>query len=142
MPRLSCHALTIHCPSVQNSPYRCTPVHACHASIIPTVPLPSIPIAFTYHAHRSRTVRAFLSAPLLPLQSYPVQSTACRPLPTLLSSPARPLHVQSLPDPDAPRQPASAIPCLHFHTPPCLTLHAYRHLLLLSYPSFPCLLCL
>jgi hypothetical protein len=70
------------------------PLHACHASTIPTVPLPSIPLDLTLHV-------------LVNTGQYSPTSPCLPP--------------QSLPDPDARRQSAFAIPCL----------------LLLSYPSFP-----
>ncbi len=43
---LACHALTIHCPSVQNSPYRCThsmPAKPCHFTSSPAITDPSMP---------------------------------------------------------------------------------------------------
>ena len=43
---LACHALTIHCPSVQNSPYRCThsiPAKPCHFTSSPAMTDPSMP---------------------------------------------------------------------------------------------------
>jgi hypothetical protein len=136
-PRLRFHAPRFHAPPVQSSPYPdfpCLPdlnspcitfrlatlthlacvtlpssprptrtLLACHAFIIPTVPLPSIPLALTG-----------FSTPAFPCLAIPL-------------GPRRPRRIdpglppQTLPDPDAPRQPASAIPCL----------------LLLAYPSFP-----
>ena len=92
---------------------RAMPRLSCRASTIPTVPLPSIPLALTGFSMPAKILRAS------PVHSTPLPSPPLLPnraIPTLIApvqaSPARPLHVQSLPDPDARRQPASAIPCL------------------------------
>ena len=94
-------------------PMRAEPLPSCRAFIIPTVPLPSIPIAFTCHAHLSRTVRAFLSAPATSIPARPRRSP---PICIRHSVPANPFLVFPL-----------------VHSPHL----SHPRLLLLSYPSFP-----
>ena len=110
-PLHACRALTIHCPSVQNSPYRCT--HSMPAKILRAFPCQSSP----FHSTPAKLCHAIphQSLPCLPmpcLHFRPRLAISACPVPVTshLNSPCLPL--QSLPDPDAPRQPASAIPCL------------------------------
>ena len=99
---LACHALTIHCPSVQNSPYRCT--HSMPASTLPPLLYtPSFP-----HLH----FRAF------PCLAFPCQSSPFH------STPAKLCH--AIPHQSLPCLPMPCLPCLHnphraatLHTP-CL----------------------
>ena len=109
---------------LRSSPHHSPPLLSCRASIIPTVPLPSIPLALIYPCGPNLDS---------PLRFYRKLSSPCLPL-------------QSLPDPDARRQPASAIPCLLIRATSTLTGHSssnpanphLSHPRLLIRAFFPC----